>query len=581
MKLDHSPLSGSILELDEQQPGIDDLVTEESPLPFGLDPRRQLSAAQAFSLLYERGAESFQGRYYSARMPVSLPGPGEQLAFEVDLDSCSGCKACVVACHALNGLDNDEAWRSVGLLQGGTSALPVLQHITSSCHHCLDPACLHGCPVNAYEKDPATGIVKHLDDQCIGCQYCILKCPYDAPKYNKNLGIVRKCDMCSERLTSGESPACAQACPTQAIRISVISARDVIEQCEANRFLPGAPEPAYTLPTTIYRTSKTLPRNVLPADHYAVKPAHAHAALVVMLILTQMSVGAFVADMALSAIDDQEALRGIRLFRVTVALLVGLLGLSAAVGHLGRPLYAFRALIGLRTSWLSREILAFGLFAAFATVHGADVWLREESLPPKALQGISRLLAALFGLIGVFCSVMIYVDTRRAFWSFPLTGFKFFMSAVLLGIPVSLLVWRLGEAWTGSIATGATVTTYARVFLLVLMAASQAKLAIEGLVLQHLRDKKQTSLKGTAILLTGELRRVALVRVILGAIGGIIMPGLMLTAATAVSPNDYPPFASALSLVLVLLFTLSGELLERYLFFTASVAPKMPGGLAS
>ena len=42
--------------------------------------------------------------------------------------------------------------------------------------------CLNGCPVLAYEKDPVTGIVRHLDDQCIGCQYCMLKCPYDVPQ---------------------------------------------------------------------------------------------------------------------------------------------------------------------------------------------------------------------------------------------------------------------------------------------------------------------------------------------------------------------------------------------------------------
>ena len=72
---------------------------------------------------------------------------------------------------------------------------------------------------------------------------------------------------------------------------------------------------------------------------------------------------------------------------------MGLLGLIAAVGHLGRPLYAFRALIGLRTSWLSREILAFGLFAAFATAYGVNVWLCEEDLPPMALQGVLQHLA--------------------------------------------------------------------------------------------------------------------------------------------------------------------------------------------
>ena len=62
---------------------------------------------------------------------------------------------------------------------------PAQQTVTTACHHCLEPACLSGCPVKAYEKNPVTGIVKHLDDQCIGCQYCILMCPYDAPKYKQ------------------------------------------------------------------------------------------------------------------------------------------------------------------------------------------------------------------------------------------------------------------------------------------------------------------------------------------------------------------------------------------------------------
>src|SRR5205085_3191577 len=144
--------------------------------------------------------------------PLAAPGPGEQYAFEVDLDACTGCKSCVVACHALNGLDEDESWRSVGLLQGARTAA-FQQTVTTACHHCVDPACLTGCPVDAYEKDVQTGIVRHLDDQCIGCQYCVLKCPYDVPKYNARLGIVRKCDLCSSRLSAHEAPACAQACP--------------------------------------------------------------------------------------------------------------------------------------------------------------------------------------------------------------------------------------------------------------------------------------------------------------------------------------------------------------------------------
>ncbi|MCE9525780.1 MAG: hypothetical protein K8R36_06970 [Planctomycetales bacterium] len=149
-----------------------------------LRDQQQLTAVEQFAQQHECDSLPTQARYYRDLIPLTTPREGEQYAFEVDLDSCSGCKACVAACHNLNGLEEDETWRSVGLLSGGSAELPVIQHVTSACHHCLEPACLQGCPVNAYVKDPVTGIVKHLDDQCIGCQYCILKCPYDVPKYS-------------------------------------------------------------------------------------------------------------------------------------------------------------------------------------------------------------------------------------------------------------------------------------------------------------------------------------------------------------------------------------------------------------
>ena len=99
-----------------------------------------------------------QAKYCSDLIPLSSPAPGEQYAFAVDLDACTGCKACVTACHNLNGLDDDETWRDVGVLFGGTVLEPVQQTITTACHHCVDPACMNGCPVKAYDKDPVTGI---------------------------------------------------------------------------------------------------------------------------------------------------------------------------------------------------------------------------------------------------------------------------------------------------------------------------------------------------------------------------------------------------------------------------------------
>src|SRR5690606_23742093 len=126
------------------------------------------------------------------------PGPGQQYRFEVDMDACTSCKACVTACHSLNGLDVGESWRSVGVVVGRDHAGPTQQTVTTACHHCLDPACLSGCPVDAYDKDPATGIVRHLDDQCIGCTYCTWTCPYEVPRFDERVGIVRKCDMCAD-----------------------------------------------------------------------------------------------------------------------------------------------------------------------------------------------------------------------------------------------------------------------------------------------------------------------------------------------------------------------------------------------
>ena len=141
----------------------------------------ELTSVENFSQKHNDLLKDETKKRYSELIPKQSPDIGEQYAFEVDLDKCTGCKGCVTACHNENGLEEDEIWRTVGTLKGGESQSSSLQHVTAACHHCVEPACLSGCPVKAYEKLPESGVVKHLDDQCIGCQYCILKCPYDVP----------------------------------------------------------------------------------------------------------------------------------------------------------------------------------------------------------------------------------------------------------------------------------------------------------------------------------------------------------------------------------------------------------------
>ena len=409
--------------------------------------------AQAHDEAVGSGAPAAGGRY-SALMPATPPGEGRQYAFEVDLDACSGCKSCVAACHAMNGLEDDESWRDVGLLHGGGEGEPVLQHVTTACHHCLDPACMHACPVDAYEKDPATGIVKHLDDQCFGCQYCTLACPYDAPKYSAAKGIVRKCDMCSDRLAEGEAPACVQSCPGEAIGIRVVDVDQVVEESETNLFVPGAPEPGITLPTTTYRTARVLPRNMMPADYYSVSPTAPHWPLIVMLALTQMSVGAFLVEQVLGLVAPSALMASIRPLHSASALVFGLLALAVSVLHLGRPRYAYRAVIGLRHSWLSREIVAFGLFAGLAVTYAAWPWVGAHLLSARgtAPPWLGWTVAG-FGVAGIGCSVMVYQFTQKDFWNGWSTGCRFLLTAAVLGLAAAWLSLMVTAAWTESAAS--------------------------------------------------------------------------------------------------------------------------------
>jgi formate dehydrogenase iron-sulfur subunit len=425
-----------------------------------LEEQRELTAVERFSRAHAQDATRAHEKYYRDLIPLTRPQAGEQYAFQVDLDKCSGCKACVTACHNLNGLAENETWRSVGVLHGGTARDPVHVTVTTACHHCADPACLNGCPVLAYEKDAITGIVHHLDDQCIGCQYCILKCPYDAPQYNKAKGIVRKCDMCASRLSAGEAPACVQSCPNEAIEITIVAAQT------PQRFDLVSP-----LPTTLYKSSRLLSTN-LHTSAAPLTPAQSHPPLVPMLVLTQLSVGIFSLAALSTAISASQK---------AFALAAALLGLIASVFHLGQPQRAWRSFLGWRKSWLSREVLAFG---AFFNVAALTTLTHSRPL---------QILTALTGLAAVFTSVMVYADTHRAFWSLPRTTIRFFGTALLLAF------------------SAANFTTPAAVVLV-------CKLLWEISTLR--RHQSDPSLARSAALLTGALRNWTLARFTFGLLGG-------------------------------------------------------------
>ena len=540
-----------------------------------LDDQQSLTAVDEFSRAHTVGDLPEQAQYYSKLMPASPPREGQQYAFEVNLDACSGCKACVVSCHSLNGLDERETWRDVGLLIGGTEANPVMQHVTTACHHCLEPACMIACPVDAYEKDAATGIVRHLDDQCFGCQYCTLACPYDVPKYQPGKGIVRKCDMCADRLAEGEAPACVQSCPHEAISIKVVDVEQVRENAEVDPFLPGAPEPHITYPTTTFKTDRVYPKNTLPADYFAINPQHPHWPLIVMLVLTQLSVGAFAAGQWLGLRLESSLLDALQPVQAALGLILGLLALGASTLHLGRPQYAFRAILGLRHSWLSREIVAFGLFAGAASVYSFAVWSGFGGFALSASLGWTVLVT---GAAGLFCSAMIYAFTQREFWDLHRTLLRFTLTAVVLGLATTWLALLLTATFTDASDAQMLLAQVGRPLATALMAASLVKLAWEGALFLHLIDRRNSPLKRSARLMIGPLANQTLARAGFGLLGGIVMPGFLLIQSG--HDQAVAQFGVKETIIVFMLFTacLAGELLERYLFFAAVSAPRMPGG---
>ena len=116
---------------------------------------------------------------------------------------------------------------------------------------------------------------------------------------------------------------------------------------------------------------------------------------------------------------ESSGLIAARPYLALIAMTLALVALGASTMHLGRPQYAWRAFIGLRTSWLSREILVFGAFSALAALYAAALWVTEfdwvGSLGLKLAAQAPWLGPAvgIVGVLGVFCSAMLYHVTHR------------------------------------------------------------------------------------------------------------------------------------------------------------------------
>ena len=186
----------------------------------------------------------------------------KQLGFYVDIENCAGCKACQIACKDKNNLPDGIRWRRVFQYEGGEwvasdgQMIPsdvYAYFVSSACMHCDNPVCLEVCPAAAISKRE-DGIVLIDQDKCIGCRYCSWACPYGAPQFNQEMGVMSKCNMCYDLVDKGEKPACVQACPYRAMDFGPL---DELQAKHGNFNAPAPlPDPNITRPSVVYNPNK-------------------------------------------------------------------------------------------------------------------------------------------------------------------------------------------------------------------------------------------------------------------------------------------------------------------------------------
>lgn len=173
----------------------------------------------------------------------------EQKGFHADMEKCIGCKCCEAACQDFYRMPPEIRWRKVRSFEMGEFPTALRVHLSLACNHCEDPACMKGCPVEAYTKRGKDGLVIHDPTACIGCQYCTWTCPYGVPQFDPVQGVVSKCNGCYQRVDEGLMPRCVESCLTGALTFGNTDLH-AAQQRQVVTEAPGFPDPSITRPST-------------------------------------------------------------------------------------------------------------------------------------------------------------------------------------------------------------------------------------------------------------------------------------------------------------------------------------------
>jgi anaerobic dimethyl sulfoxide reductase subunit B (iron-sulfur subunit) len=172
-----------------------------------------------------------------------------KLGFYFNGTRCIGCRACQIACKDKNDLAVGVVYRQVRTYETGVFPKPGYYHHSSTCNHCMDPACVMKCPSGAMHV-ANNGTVQIDVELCIGCKSCVGACPYGVPQYLEKQEIAGKCNMCVDLWTKEELPVCVEACPQRVLEWGDID-KLFEKHPDAVRDLPILPDSSQTGPSTL------------------------------------------------------------------------------------------------------------------------------------------------------------------------------------------------------------------------------------------------------------------------------------------------------------------------------------------
>ena len=232
--------------------------------PHGAEHREivQQTTLAAFAKDSHSGAEKHHHHSEEQLWPEDHPKPGHAWGMVIDLNKCTGCSACVIACQSENNVpvvgydevrrQREMHWMRIDRYYSNEDSEVDVAHQPMMCQHCDNAPCETVCPVLATVHS-SEGLNEQVYNRCVGTRYCANNCPYKVRRFNwfkyphddslqnlvlnpevtvRSRGVMEKCSMCVQRIEAGKvearkhglpvkdgdiQTACQQSCPAQAI----------------------------------------------------------------------------------------------------------------------------------------------------------------------------------------------------------------------------------------------------------------------------------------------------------------------------------------------------------------------------